>query len=314
MQQLSLLKLKNLTKAQEAIMATLVFFGIHDIPLTQERVWLLLYKYRTSKEEAVVQLANLVKQGKIFEHNGFHSLKPIDPSKIIDNDIETAKKLARVKKYYWLLCLIPFVEHVSLINSLAMGNTDAESDIDFFVITKPGKLYFVRSLVIIIFRLLGIYKTKKQIADRFCFGFYVTTDSLDLSEALIEGEDPHFAFWFASFLPLFGKRQYERLVAKNRWVYDYCPNFLPSQKIQSYMERPRGSLIVKRCSEILLTIPALLFEPVARFIHIRHTWRLPENSWPTSTTIAEKDMLKLHAVDPRAQIRERFEQVLQSLR
>jgi hypothetical protein len=43
-----------------------------------------------------------------------------------------------------------------------------------------------------------------------------------------------------------------------------------------------------------------------RKIHIRHTFRLPENHWKTSSTIANKDMLKLHALDPRKDLRDSF--------
>jgi len=321
-------QVKKLTKTEEAILATLSFFGILDIPLTEEKIWQNLYKIPASKETVRQDLNRLIERNIVyvaetfrFPQNGglktsatYFSLKPIDEIKLLANQAEIEKRWERINKYYWLLSLVPFIEQLSVINSLALGNATAESDIDFFVVTKPRRLYFVRTLIILIFRTFGIYKTKNKIKDQFCFGFYVTIDGLDLSGALIPGEDPHFAFWFASFVPLFGKRQYERLVAKNRWIYDYCPNFLPSQKVLDYKLRSSWTVFAKRVLEFLLFIPASALEPIFRFIHIRHTFKLPENHWATSTTIAERDILKLHAVDPRKQIRERFFALLQSLR
>lgn len=308
------LQLKQLTRVQEGIVATLVFFGILEVPLTFEKIWQYLYKTSASKEQVKHELERLVERGIVrTSKSQYFSLKPVDEAALVANQQEVQMRWKRIDKFYWLLSLIPFVEQISVINSLSMGNAATDSDIDLFVITKPRRLYFVRTLIILIFKFLGIYKTKTKIKDQFCLGFYVTTDHLDLSSALIEGDDPHFAFWFASFIPLFGKRTYERMVSKNRWVYDYCPNFLPSQKVNDYQAQPETALFFKKILEAAFYIPAALLEPFFRYIHIRHTFRLPENHWPTATTIAEKEILKLHAIDPRRQVRERFLDILRHL-
>jgi hypothetical protein len=50
----------------------------------------------------------------------------------------------------------------------------------------------------------------------------------------------------------------------------------------------------------------MILEPLLRRVHIRHTFKLPENHWKTSSTIADRKMLKLHALDPRKDLRNRF--------
>jgi hypothetical protein len=296
-----------------AILKTMAFFSLYELPLNLHTIHQLLYKRRASFEEVSANLAELVSSGKIVAHDGLYALKPWDDSKLLANKKEIQKRWHKVDKYFWVLSIIPFIDHVSIINSLAFGNAHQESDIDFFVVTKPHRLYFARSLIIIIFRLLGVYKTREHVNERFCFGFYVTTKSPELEHVLVEREDPLFAFWFASFAPLINISGYRRLVRANLWIHGYFPNFDLETRLTYIKQKIPFLRIVKGVLEILLTIPAIILEPLVRSVHIRHTFNLPENNWATSTTIANQDMLKLHALDPRKDVREQFLRVLQSL-
>jgi hypothetical protein len=129
---------------------------------------------------------------------------------------------------------------------------------------------------------------------------------------LIEDEDPLFAFWFASFAPLINISGY-RLVAPILGFTVTFPNFDLTARLTYIKQKNPFLRILKGLFEIILTIPAILLEPLVRSIHIRHTFNLPENNWATSTTIANDHMLKLHALDPRKDIKTRFYGVLKSL-
>jgi len=298
---------------KKAILATLAFFSLYDLPLNLHTIQQLLYKTRASFDEVRSEVEKLTQSGKIIAHDGLYALKTWNDSAYLSNKTEISKRWRKVGKYFWLLSVIPFIDQLSIINSLAFGNAHQESDIDFFVVTKPNRLYFVRSLIIVLFRMLGVYKTREFVNERFCFGFYVTSKNPSLAGVLIEGEDPLFAFWFASFAPLLDRKAYRSLVEANNWIYEYFPNFDYVTRL-TYIQEP-GIILrsIKFLLEILLFIPAMILEPLLRYIHIRHTFNLPENHWETSTTVANKSMLKLHALDPRKDIREQFHRLLQSL-
>ncbi|MDP4001309.1 MAG: hypothetical protein Q8P83_03650 [bacterium] len=298
-------------QVERAILAVLVFFSLYDVGLEKRRIFELLYRASASEEQVVESLANLVSKELIINQDELYSLEPLNFSKSQTSKYEIAKRWKRVDKYFWLLSILPFVENLSVINSLVIGNADTESDIDFFVVTRPGKLYFTRSLIIVLFRMLGVYKTRKKIRDQFCFGFYVSSDRMSLEKVLIKPDDPLFAFWFASFAPLFGRRIYEEFVSENNWIKSYFPNFVSEQRTGFYRSIPFGSRIIKFLTEVILWIPALIVEPMLRHIHIRHTFNLAENHLPNSTTVANEHMLKLHAIDPRIEIRARFYYALQ---
>lgn len=300
------------SQVDRAIIAVLAFFSLYSLSLDKRRIFELLYQISASEEQVAESLASLVAKELIINQGGLYSLEPLNLAKSQTSKYEIAKRWKRVDKYFWLLSIIPFVENLSVINSLVMGNADTESDIDFFVITRPGKLYFVRSLIIVLFRALGVYKTRRKIKDQFCFGFYVSSDHLSLKEVLIKPDDPLFAFWFASFAPLFGRQTYEQFVSENIWIKTYFPNFVPAQRTEFYRSVSFVKKTIKLILEVILWIPAMLIEPLLRAFHIRHTFNLAENHLSTSTTVANKNMLKLHAIDPRIEIRARFHYLLQN--
>jgi len=293
------------------VLATLGFFGLYSLPLPAKRVWELLYKHQTGLAEVQAELDRLAKMEVVVRRDGLYALADWDDGRYAENLRAVDKRWARIKKYYWLLSGIPFIEHVAVINSVAMGNADHESDIDFFIITRPNRLYFVRTAVIVLFKLLGVYKNRRRVEERFCFGFYISSDRLSIKHLLLSGEDPYLVFWLGTAVPVMGEGMYQRFIKANRWIYGWLPNFNPDAKLEK-VRSLRASLRTRWFLESLLSWPAAALEPLLRLIHIRHTFKLPENHWASSSTIATAEMLKLHAIDPRKTLRQRWQAALQS--
>lgn len=299
------------TKVTEAILATLAFFSIYNLPLPAKKIWELLYRCECTYPEMEKELNRLTQLGIIAQKSGLYALAEWDERRYFLNQLEIQKRWNKIKKYYWLLSAIPFVRHISVINSVAMGNADHESDIDFFVVTSVNRLYFVRSVIIIIFKLLGVYKTRTHVNERFCFGFYVDSDHMPIKKLLLPQEDPYMVFWLSTIIPIYSLRFYEKLIKENKWVYSQVPNFRTHDRLEMYRKLTPARK-TKKILEWIFLVPSLIAEPLLRFIHVRHTFNLPENSWKSSSTIANKHMLKLHAKDPRKDLREQFYKVLQN--
>lgn len=303
-------KLDQKQKMEQAIVVTLAFFSLYELPLSVKRIHELLFRVSATLEEVEQGIVNLVADKKIIQAGGLYSIKPWNSSIYNANQLELTRKWARVDRYFNLLAVLPFVKNMSVINSLALGTADADSDIDFFVITNVGKLYFVRSLVIVLFRMLGLYKTREKIKDRFCFGFYIDKKALPLEHIQLKPQDPYLIFWLANMRPVFGKRMYQTFMQENLWLQEYFPNFDYNQRLVSAKKSHLLIQIVKIVLEILLYVPATLAEGFLALIHVNHTFKLAENRSFTSTTIANTHMLKLHAYDVRAEISRRFEEAL----
>lgn len=299
---------------REGVFCALAFFNYYGIPISFSRLYTLLYKFKTTPEDLGVVLEDLIKENKIIFEDDLYALKIWDKAQYSQNQQELKKRWQKVYKYYWLLSILPFIRQISVINSLSIGNVNSESDIDFLVVTSPKFLYFVRSVIIVVFKFLGVYKTHEKINGQFCFGFYTTSDNLDFTRLLLPQEDPYFAFWLASLVPIYSQKNYLRLMQANAWLKDYFPNFSIDDQLRFIKKENRAIRLVKIAKEIVCFLPAWIMEPILRQIHIRHTFALPENHWPSASTIATKKMLKLHALDPRKEIREEFYKTLSALK
>lgn len=309
-------KIKEQTELEltESILSTLAFFSLYSLPLSGKRVYELLLGTRSTQKEVDGMLSILAAQNRIVREGNLFALKKWDLGKHNTNKLELTKKWQKIDKYFNWLAVLPFVRQISVINSLALGTADSDSDIDFFVVTKPNRLYFVRSVIIVLFRLLGVYKTRQRIKDRFCFGFFVSVSHQNLHSLRLLPEDPYLVFWLSNLRPVLGRIGYERLMQENSWLKTYFPNFEHEVRLNTVKE-PNGAIkAVKFILEILLIIPAALAERWLRRIHIRHTFKLPENKVASSTTVANADMLKLHGYDVRAEIAYRYIEEIEKIK
>lgn len=86
----------------------------------------------------------------------------------------------RAHRVALLLAGLPFVRMVGLTGSLARKVARVDSDIDFFMVAAPGRLFTVRFCVTLLVQLLGIRRHGRKIAGRICLNRYQTADALEI--------------------------------------------------------------------------------------------------------------------------------------
>ena len=84
-------------------------------------------------------------------------------NEIMPKAIKISRKIAK----------FPFVESVNLSGSLSKGYYDLEDDIDFFIITKPNRLWIARTLLILYKKVFLLNSKKHFIFEVFFFEFYM---------------------------------------------------------------------------------------------------------------------------------------------
>ena len=125
--------------------------------------------------------------------------------------------LTRARHYLRYARLIPGIRAVLVCNSVAMYASHAESDIDLFVVTAPGRIWLVRMLLTVILQLLGMRVRAGQTAGQMCLGFFVTTDALDLAPVRIE-DDIYMEYWYRTLHPILDlDHTYDTLLRTNTW-------------------------------------------------------------------------------------------------
>lgn len=109
---------------------------------------------------------------------------------------------------------VPFVEMVGLNGSLATNTADAASDIDFYVVTTPGRLYTARILTIAVTQLTGLRRYGTHIAGRICLNRFATRAGLTVTP-----HNEYHARVFSPLVPLFSlPGVYARYRAANEWM------------------------------------------------------------------------------------------------
>ena len=207
---------------------------------------------------------------------------------------------------------IPFIEMAAVVNSVAFATVHKNSDIDIFLITRKNLLYTARTFLILYLKLFGVYqKRKEERAGKIGAGFYVDTSRLNLEKIkLSDIKDIYLDFRIIALDPIYGQKAYKKFIEANKWIFKKFPNFDLQRKSRIdnwyFSISEEKNLWAKFWEFFLGGILGNLIEKILAVYHIRHTWNLPENNLPTSTTIARKNILKLHARDRRREFAQVF--------
>jgi len=228
---------RRLPKVNISILKTLKYSDHFGFPLTVSEIHQRLISQTThSKEQVIKSLESMVKNNQIQRSGEYYFL----PGKIKlvtarQNNLKSSKpQLARVKQLAHKLSQIPFVKAIYLTGSLAMNNSKTDSDIDFMIITKEGRLWTTRFILTLYTSLLGLRRTpgSRKNAGKLCLNLYLTPESYVLPA---HKQSLYTAYELIQAVPVYdpeGTRT--ALLAANPWIKKFLANFnLPSRFDQS---------------------------------------------------------------------------------
>lgn len=227
------------------------------------------------------------------------------------------RKLNRARQIAAQLTDRPFIRLLALGNSVAMGTATELSDLDFLVVTAPNRLWTARFLLLLRAKWLGVSKRPGKTADQADFGFWVDETALDLSSIALRDEsdstdDPYLSQWLATLIPLADRGgAYERLMAANREIVNR-----KSQAVNRPDREPvHSSQFTVHLIEALLG--SFLGEPIEQLLFWSQRWKVWADPISQRTdplvvngrrvdVVTTRHRLKLHHVDQRANIRDRW--------
>jgi predicted nucleotidyltransferase len=127
------------------------------------------------------------------------------------------RALVKAQKKARFIAKFPYVEAVGVSGSLSKGYYDNESDIDFFVITKPNKLWICRTLLML-YKKIFLFNSRKY----FCVNYFISSSQMEIEE-----KNRFTATEMKTLIPLQGKDVFDKFYQSNRWVNDYFSKFEP---------------------------------------------------------------------------------------
>lgn len=134
-----------------------------------------------------------------------------------------ARKLRRARRFARLFGLLPWVRLVCVCGSVAWGTADEESDIDFCIVTRAGRIWSTRFVIAGVLEVFGLRPRADKKSDQICTSFFVTVDALDLSPLALRNDagqidDPLFVKWIETMVPLVDRgKTFERFREANQW-------------------------------------------------------------------------------------------------
>ena len=295
---------------EKSILGAIVYVDIFEYPLTLIEI----QKYLLNKKDFILEkhslndIDNLVSGSladKISTKEGFYFLKGRE--KIVNTRKQRyifAKhkydKALRVTKF---LSRLPFVRMISVCNSLSYSNTREESDIDLFVITAKGGVWWARFLSLLILKIFKMRPGQNGAKDKICLSFFVDEENLNLKNLQAGENDYYFSYWLSTLYPLYDSGgYYYQLMLSNKWLIEKLP--------QSVICQPHFTRTIKDKSGAKYLVEMFLISFSALIKKIQ------EKSFPgqirelinkDTRVRVERGILKFHTTDRREQYAREFE-------
>lgn len=300
---------------------TLCWFSLSQYPATAFEVWKWLWK--PDKNYTLSQVYDVLVQSvwlkdRMQEQDGFYAFPPLHKGGqggvfelVAERRMRFAdaeRKFAKLRRALGWLARVPTVRAVAAVNTLAWWNTHAGSDIDLFIVARPGTIWMTRALLVLPFAFLKRRPAQagghgNEPRDPFCFSFFTITDELQMAALQIEKEDPYLAYWTRSVVPVLDRDDvFDLFEKKNAWVREVLPH-------------ASGRMVHREHGRALwsLLMPTFLLRASETFAK-----RLQERRFPAeirrmanqdSRVVMSDRMLKFHVNDARAQFRDRFDEL-----
>ncbi|MFN0173665.1 MAG: nucleotidyltransferase domain-containing protein [Saprospiraceae bacterium] len=202
---------------ESAVLQTLAYFEVFSYPLRGEEIFAFCGETSATQEAVLESIQVLVAQGKVFQFGSFFQLKNdaswaaqrLDCNHRADDFLSIARRMAR------FIGGFPYVRGVFVSGSLSKHCMRPDSDVDFFIVTEPGRLWLARTLLVI-YKKIFLLNSHKY----FCINYFIDTEHLEIEE-----KNLFTATESVTLLPMWGSEFYEAFCRANTWAWQRYPHF-----------------------------------------------------------------------------------------
>ena len=203
---------------QRDILRTLLYYDIWAYPLSAQEILRFFPGRPPSPSELSGHLDRCKASGLIGEAEGYYFVRGRT-----EEAVELRRRNARRAAVMWkaatfsasVIKTFPFIRAVFVSGELSKDVASPDGDIDFLILTEPGRLWIARSLLTL-FKKVFLLNSKKF----FCLNYFVSADECELDCRNIFA-----ATEIAHLKPLYNADLFRRYMAANRWIRSFFPGF-----------------------------------------------------------------------------------------
>lgn len=205
----------NTENHKQCIISTLAYYDLFNYPLTLAEINRFCHYISFNKVVTQQTIDELIHEGVVFKTDSFYSLrddrtlqnKRTNGNKLAEKRWKIARPIARFISFF------PYVRGVWVSGSLSKNYMEKSSDIDFFIVTEPDKLWVCRSLLIL-FKKIMLLNSHKY----FCVNYFIDSQSLQIPDQNI-----FTATELVTMVPVTNPSLYNHFKNQNQWVSQYFP-------------------------------------------------------------------------------------------
>ncbi len=199
-------------QVEQAVLRTVAYADVFDYPLHALEVHRYLHGIAATVEATEAALA---KCSALSRRDGFYTLRGRESLVAVRGrrTANAARLWPAALSYGRLIAGLPFVRMVAVTGSLAWHNVADDGDIDYLVVTDPGRLWLCRWL------LAALRRAARLAGVGVCANHVISTRALAVADRNL-----YTAYELARATPIAGLGMYRRLRRANPWVEAYLPN------------------------------------------------------------------------------------------
>lgn len=233
----------EISKLGSSILSTLLYADVFSYPLTQEEIYARCSLNAVTIEQLSRELNQLVEEKRLFSLGNFYSVQnnPGLIKKRLKSNQTAERYMGKARFISRCIGAFPYVRAVFLSGSISKGCMDRNSDIDYFIITQPGRLWVTKTLLFVVRKLIPFQFRKKY----FCFNYLIDSSRMEIAE-----KNLFTATEIITVIPTYGGREYLDFYRANQWVRGYYPN-VRSKSIEEIPSAQSG--LFKKITEKILS-------------------------------------------------------------
>ena len=202
------------------VLYVLVYFDVFNYPLTAHEI----FERSTLKNNADLNngLNELVTGNIIFCISGYYCLQNNESiiAKRLAGNAYATKSLKIAKRVTCIIKYFPFVRAVMLSGSISKNYMDKHSDIDYFIITAPNRLWVCRIFFVLFQKIVFLNRYKY-----FCYYYMVDEDHIGIKD-----QSFYTAIEASTLIPVYNFDMYRKFRESNAWMQAFFFNYPIAEK------------------------------------------------------------------------------------
>jgi len=229
---------------------------VFSYPLNAEEVYHSLDRNSTNVKEVQGELQLLSTNGLLGSHDGFFGFGDLqrNVARRLDGNKRAVDAMPLAMEWSSFISGFPYVRGVFLSGSISKNFMEDDGDIDYFLVTEPGRLWLSRTILVLYKKLL-LFNSHKY----FCVNYFVDTEHMEIEE-----KNLFTATELVTLIPACGPKIYDKFRSQNTWVENYFPNFpaynstiikkvktgMFKRLVEATFNNPIGSLLDRWCMNL----------------------------------------------------------------